>query len=165
MELEFQEIEFHVKKNFISVIAPYSVSPIVAFLSPIVTFSSPIVAFSCEKFFLSAIALFWEPYSGVFKAYSDVLGSYSSVFLQKIFLSPHNRFMGPYSGIFKPYCDVLELDFPKIDFHAFFFFFLSFIWHNSIFYESSISLKLDFKLIEYRNCGIFLYSFKIGTYC
>ena len=38
MELEFQEIEFHVKNFFITVIAPYSGSPIVAFLSPIVTF-------------------------------------------------------------------------------------------------------------------------------
>ena len=38
MELEFQEIEFHAKKKFISVIALYSGSPIVAFLSPIVTF-------------------------------------------------------------------------------------------------------------------------------
>ena len=38
MELEFQEIEFHAKKIFVSVIAPYSGSPIVAFLSPIVTF-------------------------------------------------------------------------------------------------------------------------------
>ena len=39
MELEFQEIEFHAKKNFVSVIAPYSGSPIVAFLSPIAAFS------------------------------------------------------------------------------------------------------------------------------
>ena len=39
MELEFQEIEFHAKKKkFISVIALYSGSPIVAFLSPIATF-------------------------------------------------------------------------------------------------------------------------------
>ena len=38
MELEFQEIKFHAKKIFISVITPYSGSPIVAFLSPIVTF-------------------------------------------------------------------------------------------------------------------------------
>ena len=38
MELEFQEIEFHAKFFFINVIAPYSGSPIVAFLSPIVTF-------------------------------------------------------------------------------------------------------------------------------
>ena len=38
MELEFQEIEFHAKKNFISVIALYSGIPIVAFLIPIVTF-------------------------------------------------------------------------------------------------------------------------------
>ena len=45
MELKFQEIEFHAKKNFISVIAPYSGSPIVAFLSPIVAFLSPIVTF------------------------------------------------------------------------------------------------------------------------
>ena len=38
MELEFQEIEFQAKKIFISVIALYSGSLIVAFLSPIVTF-------------------------------------------------------------------------------------------------------------------------------
>ena len=38
MELEFQEIEFHAKKIFISVIALYSGSPIVAFLSLIVMF-------------------------------------------------------------------------------------------------------------------------------
>ena len=38
MELEFQEIEFHAKKIFISAIALYSRSPIVVFLSPIVTF-------------------------------------------------------------------------------------------------------------------------------
>ena len=38
MELDFQEIKFHAKKKFISVIAPYSGSPIVAFLSPIATF-------------------------------------------------------------------------------------------------------------------------------
>ena len=38
MELEFQEIEFHAKKVFISVIAPYLGSYIVAFLSPIVMF-------------------------------------------------------------------------------------------------------------------------------
>ena len=40
-------------------------------------------------------AIFREPYSGVFKPYSDIL---------------------------KPYSSVLELDFPKIEFHAFFFF-------------------------------------------
>ena len=45
MELEFQEIEFHAKKNFISAISPYSGSPIVAFLSPIVAFLNPIVTF------------------------------------------------------------------------------------------------------------------------
>ena len=73
--------------------------------------------------------MFKELYSGVFKPYSDIL---------------------------KPYSGVLELDFPKIEFQAFFFFFFffSFIRHNSIFYESSISLKLDFKVIEYRNRGI-----------
>ena len=68
--------------------------------------------------------------------YSDVLESYSGVFLQKIFISPHTKFKGPYSGVFMPYSDVLkpysdvlkpysgvlELDFPKIEFHAFFFF-------------------------------------------
>ena len=71
------------------------------------------------------------PYSGVFKPYSDVLKSYSGIFLKKKFISPHTRFKEPYSGVFKPYSDVLkpysgvlELDFPKIEFHAFFFFFL-----------------------------------------
>ena len=38
MELEFQEIEFHAKKKFLSVIALYSGRPIVAFSIPIVTF-------------------------------------------------------------------------------------------------------------------------------
>ena len=38
MELEFREIELHAKKIFTSAIAPYSGSPIVAFLSPIVMF-------------------------------------------------------------------------------------------------------------------------------
>ena len=55
------------------------------------------------------IPKFREPYSGVFKLYSDIL---------------------------KPYSSVLELDFPKIEFHAFFL--KIFIRHNSIFYESSI---------------------------
>ena len=32
----------------------------------------------------------------------------------------------------------MELDFLKLEFHAIFFFFLSLIEHNSIFYESSI---------------------------
>ena len=69
------------------------------------------------------------PYNGVFKPYSDVLKSYSGVFQQKNFISPHTEFKEPYSGVFKPYSDVLksyssvlELDFPKIEFHAFFFF-------------------------------------------
>ena len=82
----------------------------------------------------------------------------------------HIGFREPYSGVLKPYSDVLksysgvlELVFPKIEFDAFFFF--SFIGHNSIFYKSSISLKLDFKVIEYRNRGISLYSFEIGAYC
>ena len=73
------------------------------------------------------------PYSGVFKPYSDVLKSYSGVFLQKKFISPHTGFKEPYSGVFKPYSDVLkpysgvlELDFPKIEFHAFLFIYLFF---------------------------------------
>ena len=93
------------------------------------------MAFSCKKKFYESHTSFKGPYSDVFKPYSDVL---------------------------KPYSDVLELDFPKIEFHAFFF---SFIRYNSIFYESSISLKLDFKVIEYRNRGISLYNFEIGAYC
>ena len=81
------------------------------------------------------------PYSDVFKPYSDVLKSYSGVFLQKKFYKSQYQVQGAYSGIFKPYSDVLkpyssvlELDFPKIEFRAFFFFFFSFIGHNSIFY-------------------------------
>ena len=73
--------------------------------------------------------IFREPYSGVFKPYSDVLKPYSGVFLKKKkFISPHTGFKEPYSGVFKPYSDilkpysgVLELDFPKIEFHVFFF--------------------------------------------
>ena len=69
MELEFQEIEFHTKKNFISVIALYS--------------GSPIVAFSCKFFYKCDWPIFRVPYSGVFKPYSDVLRPCSGVFLQK----------------------------------------------------------------------------------
>ena len=46
-----------------------------------------------------------------------------------------------------------------------YFYFLSLIGHNSIFYKSSISLKLDFKVIEYQNKGTPLYSLEIGAYC
>ena len=62
---------------------------------PIPGSGSPIVAFSCKKKFMNHHTKFNEPYSGIFKPYSDVL---------------------------KPYSGVLELDFPKIEFHAFFFF-------------------------------------------
>ena len=47
----------------------------------------------------------------------------------------------------------------EIEFHAFFFFFFL-IGHNSTLYKSSISLKLDFKVTEYRNKGILLNFFK-----
>ena len=118
--------------------------------------------------------MFKELYSGVFKPYSDVFNSYSGVFLQNFFYKydrPIPRFRESYNGVFKPYSDVLkpyssvlELDFPKSS-SMLFFFFNSFIGYNSIFYELSISLKLDFKVIEYRNKGISLYSFEIGAYC
>ena len=78
MELDFQEIEFHAKKKFISVTTPYSGSPIMAFLSPI-------VVFSCKIFYKCDCPIFRVPYSGVFKPYSDVLKSYNGVFLQKKF--------------------------------------------------------------------------------
>ena len=111
--------------------------------------------------------IFRELYSGVFKPYSDVLKSYNGVFLQfffyecnhPIFREPYSSVFKPYSDVLKPYKGILELDFLKI-----MLFFLSFIGHNLIFYESSISLKLDFKVIEYRNWGISLYSFEIGAY-
>ena len=103
------------KKKFISVIAPYS--------------GSPIVAFSYKIFYKCDCPIFRVLYSNVFKPYSDVLKSYSGVFLQKFFISPHTGFKEPYSSIFKPNSDVLkpyngvlELDFLKIKFHAFFFF-------------------------------------------
>ena len=57
---------------------------------------------------------------------------------------PHIKFKEPYSDVLKPYSDVLELDLPKIEFHALFFFlfflfffFLSLIRHNSILIKSS----------------------------
>ena len=90
------------------------------------------------------------PYSGVFNPYSDVLKSYSGVFLQKKFDKSHTGFKEPYNGVFKPYSDilkpysgVLELDFPKIEFHAIFFFFLVFLGiirfsTNQIFHWNSI---------------------------
>ena len=65
------------------------------------------------------------PYSGVFKPYSDILKSYSGVFLQKKntgFKEPYSGVFKPYSDVLKPYSGVLELDFPKIEFHAFVFF-------------------------------------------
>ena len=87
------------------------------------------MAFSCKIFDKCDCPIFRVPYSGVYKPYSDVLKSYSGVFLQKFFISPHTGFKEPYIGVFKPYSDVLkpysgvlELDFPKIEFHAFFFF-------------------------------------------
>ena len=59
-----------------------------------------------KKIYKCDCPIFKEPYSGVFKPYSDVLK--------------------PYSDVLKPYSGVLELDFPKIEFHAFFFF--QFYW-------------------------------------
>ena len=86
-----------------------------------------------KKIYKCDCPIFRVPYSGVFKPYSDVLKSYSGVFLQKKFISPHTGFKEPYSGVFKPYSDVLkpysgvlELDFPKIEFHAFLFIYLFF---------------------------------------
>ena len=58
MELEFQEIEFHAKKNF----------------------------YKCDcSIFREPYSGVFKPYSGVFKPYSDVLKPYSGVLLQ-IFL-------------------------------------------------------------------------------
>ena len=73
------------------------------------------------------VTTFRVPYNGVFKPYSDVLKPYSGVFLQNFFISVFAPFREPYSGVLKPYSDVLkpysgvlELDFPKIEFYAFF---------------------------------------------
>ena len=52
----------------------------------------------------------------------------------------------------------MELEFHP-QFH-FLFFFLSFIWHNSILNQSSFILKLDFKKIEFQNKDMDLNSFK-----
>ena len=53
--------------------------------------------------------------------------------------SPHTKFrepfsgiLEPYSGFLKPYSGILELDIPKLEFHAIFYFFFSLIEHNSI---------------------------------
>ena len=61
----------------------------------------------------------------------------------------------------------MELKLHELEFHAsfFFFFFLSFIWHNSILNQSSFRLKLDFIKIEFQNRGMNLNSFKTGIYC
>ena len=80
------------------------------------------------------------PYSGVFKPYSDVLMPYSGVFLQifykcdcPIFRVPYSDVLKPYSGVFlqiffyKRGSGALELDFPKIEFHASFFIYFLFI--------------------------------------
>ena len=91
MELEFQEIEFHGKKFFISVIALYS--------------GSPIVAFSCKFFYKCDWPIFRVPYSGVFKPYSGVFKPYSDV-------------LNPYSGVFLQFMETESL---KLDFHVDFF--------------------------------------------
>ena len=94
-----------------------------------------------QKIFISPHTKFKGPYSGVFKSYSDVLKPYSGVFLQNFFISPHTKFKGPYCGVFKPYSGVLELDFPKIEFHAFFFLVLFGITRfstNRVFHWNSI---------------------------
>ena len=59
--------------------------------------------------------------------------------MQKIF---YTRFREPYSSVFKLYSGVLELDFPKLEFHAIFIFFifLSLIGHNSILIKSSFEI-------------------------
>ena len=82
-----------------------------------------------KKIYKCDCPIFRVPYSGIFKPYIDVLKFYSGVFLQKKFISPHTGFKESYNGVFNPYSDVLkpysgvlELDFPKIEFHAIFFF-------------------------------------------
>ena len=40
------------------------------------------------------------------------------------FREPYSGVLEPYSGFLKPYSGILELDFPKLEFHAIFFFFL-----------------------------------------
>ena len=57
--------------------------------------------------------------------------------------SPHTRFKDIYSDVFKSYSDILksysgilELDLPKVEFYAFFFF-LTLIGYNLILIKSS----------------------------
>ena len=61
----------------------------------------------------------WLPYTRFREPYSDV-------FLQIFFFfkvwSLYTKFMESYSDVLKPYSGVLELDLPKIEFHAFIFF-------------------------------------------
>ena len=88
-----------------------------------------------KNFYKCNHPIFRELYSGVFKPYSDVLKPYSGVFLQiffyecnrPIFREPYSNVFKPYSDVLKPYRGVLKLDFLKIEFHAFFFFF-KFYW-------------------------------------
>ena len=49
----------------------------------------------------------------------------------------------------------VAIGYARVPCFFFFLFFLSLIGHNSILYKSSISLKLDFKVIEYRNKSIY----------
>ena len=57
----------------------------------------------------------------------------------------------------------MELELHELEFHNFFF--LSFIWHNSILNQLSFRLKLDFIKIKFQNRGMNLNSFKTETYC
>ena len=54
--------------------------------------------------------------------------------------SPHTKLRESHSDVFKPYSGVLELDVPKIEFHAFFLFFF-FIRHNSILIKLSFEIR------------------------
>ena len=99
MELEFQEIEFQVKKKFYKCHRPIFKEPYSSIFKPYSDVLNPYSGVFLQNFFISPHTRFKGPYSGVFKPYSDVL---------------------------KPYSGVLELDFPKIEFHAFFYFFYFF---------------------------------------
>ena len=64
----------------------------------------------------------WLPYTRFREPYSDV-------FLQIFFFffkvwSPYTKFMESYSDVLKPYSGVLELDFPKIEFHAYIYIYI-----------------------------------------
>ena len=69
--------------------------------------------------------------------------------------SPHTKFKVPYSDVLKPYSGVLELDLPKLEFHAFIFIFLFFKFDRAL---------LNFDKIAFRNKVMPLYSLETGKY-